>query len=63
MILIITTTERNRLTGFPRLIVSHGIDLETDLTVILPNVHPEEIGAKIDLNTGEYVLYNKPVSF
>lgn len=37
------------------IVVSHGIDIETDKVIILPPVPPETI-AKRDGKTGEWVL-------
>ena len=44
-------------TGKERLLVSHGVDTETDKLVILPQVPIEEMsGLQFDPNIGEYVL-------
>jgi len=45
MILLITDTERNETTGRTETIVSHGIDLNTGRTVVLPQERPEQLGA------------------
>lgn len=43
-------------TGHKELLVSHGIDMNTDKTVILPCEHPAKIGARFDGELGEWVL-------
>ena len=43
-------------TGEKEHLVSHGIDTETDQTVVLPQVPPSECGCVYDINIGEYVL-------
>jgi hypothetical protein len=37
-------------------LVDYGIDLETDQTVVLPNIHPKEIGGVFDKTYNEYIL-------
>jgi len=59
MILVITHKERNKRTGQMETIVSHGIDLETDQPVILPNETPQSIGAVFDREYGEFVLQGR----
>lgn len=56
MILLIVYKERDDRTGKYEEIVSHGIDLETDRIVILPQVNPLHLRAKYDLEAGEYFL-------
>ncbi|MHB0927743.1 MAG: hypothetical protein ACYC3W_02310 [Candidatus Nanopelagicales bacterium] len=55
-IIIIVVKELDPLTNRETLIVSHGIDAKTDQTVILPSVHPDEIGARFDPELREYVV-------
>ena len=46
--------------GFPtsdkEFLVSHGINEDDDSIVVLPNEHPECLGAKFDKTLGEYVI-------
>lgn len=60
MILLITGWFYNRTEGSSKgqkeFLVSHGIDLETDQVVILPNEHPKNLGAILDVNSGEWVI-------
>lgn len=56
MIIVITIREKNKRTGQEELIVSHGINLHTGKTVILPCESPKQIGAKFNIAIGEYVL-------
>ena len=43
-------------TGREEFVVSHGINMDTDETVILPCEHPEILGAKYDIDIGEWIL-------
>lgn len=43
-------------TGQTEFVVSHGIDEETDKTVILPPEHPLTLGAVYDYNLCEWVI-------
>ena len=54
MILVITNFEKDDM-GKKREFVSHGINLESDRVVVLPQVSPEEI-AVFDLDIGEWIL-------
>jgi hypothetical protein len=45
-------------TGKTEFVVSHGIDVETGKTVILPNDHPRTLGGKFDYDIGEWVIYD-----
>jgi hypothetical protein len=42
--------------GYSNTIVSHGINVDTDEHVVLPQVHPSELGAKIDIDVGEWII-------
>lgn len=42
-------------TGRKEFVVSHGID-DNGKLVILPQEHPESLGAKYDADIGEYVI-------
>ena len=56
MIICITTWERNPRTGKDELIVSHGVDLDTDHAVTLPCQTPQSLGAVFDPELREFVL-------
>ena len=56
MVIVITTKERSEQTGAIEIIASHGVDSETNKTVILPCSTPERLGAVFDKELGEYVL-------
>ena len=56
MIVVVTQQELNERTGRLTLIVSHGIEVESGRPVTLPQVHPEQLGAVVDPEVGEYVL-------
>lgn len=38
--------------------VDHGIDLDTGRTVVLPELHPKELGAKFNDELQEWVIYD-----
>lgn len=62
MIIVIANREYVDYLDNYRVIVSHGIDLnDNDRLVVLPQVYPEEIGAKFDPYIGEYVIYDEDV--
>ncbi len=56
MIIVIVNKEHNPKTGYEHEIVSHGFDVHTNQLIIMPNVHPCEVGAKFDIDIGEYVI-------
>lgn len=56
MIIVVVNTETDEITGRKKQICSHGYDTETGETVILPWVHPSEIGATWDPDLQEFVL-------
>ncbi len=56
MILLITTTEFDKNVGAKTPIVSHGIDEETGKSVVLPCVHPADLGAVYDKERREWIL-------
>ncbi len=43
-------------TGDKEFLVSHGIDTETDKLVILPCQPPNQLGAKFNIELGEWYL-------
>lgn len=43
-------------TGRKEFVVSHGIDVDTDKIVIVSSVPPLELGAKYNMEIGEWVL-------
>lgn len=59
MMVVIVDKEIDKRTGKEVLIVSHGVNQETGETVVLPCVSPQEIGARLDMSLGEYVLDEK----
>jgi hypothetical protein len=56
MLLVIVDRVWNERAGRAEEQVSHGIDLETDRVITLPNGPPWMIGAKFDIDIGEYTL-------
>lgn len=56
MIVLILTREHSRRTGRKEDIVSHGVDIDTDETVILPPESPLALGAVYNSQLGEWVL-------
>lgn len=50
------TDHLNIPTGKKELLVSHGYDTYTGKTIILPQEHPRHIGAKFDMEMGEWVM-------
>jgi hypothetical protein len=56
MIVLILTREHGHRTGWKENIVSHGVDLDTDKTVILPFEQPLALGAVYNDKLGEWVL-------
>ncbi|PUV27770.1 hypothetical protein CDU00_20835 [Cronobacter sakazakii] len=59
MVYVITTEEVNKATGKPELITSHGIDRKTSKQVILPPVHPQDIGAEFCKELQSWVIIPK----
>jgi hypothetical protein len=55
-IMLICTQEVNNRTGRTEIIVSHGIDMNTDKAVVLPGETPQSMGAKYDNTIGEWIL-------
>lgn len=56
MIVLVTTIEHDEKTKRQKLVVSHGVDMLTGKTVILPCDHPQELGARFDPDIREYVI-------
>lgn len=56
MIVLVTTIEHDEKTKKEKLVVSHGVDMLTGKTVILPCDHPKELGARFDTDIREYVI-------
>ena len=59
LLVIVEKAKKTDVCGLPcgtELLVSHGIDINTNKLVILPNVPPHEIGCFFDNNIGEYVM-------
>lgn len=55
MVMLITYTEKDKRTGRNTIRVSHGVDINTLKNVVLPCVHPGEIGYWNE-NMGEWIL-------
>lgn len=55
MIVLITTTEKDRKTGKMKTVVSHGVDVDTMRDIVLPPISPSEIGY-FNNELGEWVL-------
>ena len=55
-IIIVVVKETDPSTNRETLTVSHGIDAVTLKSVILPPVHPDEIGARFDPELREYIV-------
>lgn len=60
-IMVIVVKEKNHRTGRIEEIVSHGINLDTDQTVIMSGCSPQSVGAVFDVELGEYVIRDKAV--
>jgi hypothetical protein len=56
MIAVTVTKQRNPRTGQVEEIVSHGIDMRTDKTVVLPPEPMTAIGARFDRDLVGWVL-------
>jgi hypothetical protein len=59
MIILITGTfpiYRRGVKVGEEFVVSHGVDERTGRTVILPAEHPSKLGARFDMDIGEWVL-------
>lgn len=55
MIVVIANWEVNKR-GERCLVTSHGVDDSTMRNVVLPNIHPAELGATFNENMGEWTL-------
>lgn len=44
-------------TGKKKLVASHGVDIDTDRIVIMPNEHPTQLGAVFDDEYMEYIIW------
>jgi hypothetical protein len=53
-IIVITFIENGRI------LASHGVGRDTDGVVVLPTMHPRDLGAKFDSDLGEYVIEARP---
>lgn len=59
MIIIITNREFNECTGHYDLVASHGVDFKTLKEIPVSPQHPTLLGAVLNLQLGEYVIYEK----
>ena len=57
MIVVITNQEINPQSGRKEIMVSHGMDLETDQPVVLPNYPLSCFNVAYNSKLGEYVLH------
>lgn len=55
-VLLITMTEQDSTSGRDRLIVSHGVCLDTGRNIVLPWEHPAQLGGIFDPTLREWVL-------
>lgn len=55
-IVVITYKEKNPYSGLVEHIVSHGVDLETNKLVVLPQVPVDQLGVLYDTKMGEFIL-------
>jgi len=51
MIIVICNKDENN-----NLICSHGINIETDEIIIIPQISPKELGARFNTELGEYII-------
>jgi hypothetical protein len=56
VIFVVVNIEKDSVSGRGREVVSHGIEHDTGHSVVLPNVHPNEVGAEFDPRFGEYII-------
>jgi hypothetical protein len=56
MIIVIATQSKDKKTGIIKLITSHGVDHLTLQNIVLPPVHPRELGAEFWTSIGEWVI-------
>lgn len=56
MIIVVTCETKNEKTGRMETLVSHGVDMDTNLNVVLPWITLKEIGAVYNEELNEYVL-------
>ena len=57
-IICITYYEKSTPNSEKKLLVSHGVDEKTGKNIVLPNVPPASLGAFVDLELNEWVIYN-----
>ncbi|EPJ4168908.1 hypothetical protein ACV8SR_01145 [Citrobacter freundii] len=57
MVIVITTIEKDEVTGKESLVASHGVDRITGKQIILPPEHPADIGAKFDKDLQSWVIH------
>lgn len=46
----------NGIKGEKEFVVSHGINEDTGISIVLPNEHPMKLGGKFDIELGEWVI-------
>lgn len=55
MTIVIVNLEKDKYTRENKYVVSHGID-ENDNNVVLPQVTPDQLGCKYDIEMGEWYI-------
>lgn len=53
---VVVVEEVDERTGKKRLVVSHGID-QFGKQFVMPQIPPDQIGAKFDPDRGEWMIY------
>lgn len=57
MVIVVTTTEKDDITGKESLVTSHGVDRITGKKVALPSEHPIDLGARFDSELQSWVIH------
>lgn len=60
MIILICKMFKKKVNGVytnkEELLVDYAIDMDTGLSVIVPNINPQELGGRFNFEMGEWVL-------
>lgn len=56
MIIVVTTEIQDKTTRKWEIVADFGVDEATGRNVVLPAVHPSDLGAKYNDDMGEYVM-------
>lgn len=62
MIILITKQFYNDMHKQYELLVDFAVDEETGQDVIVPCLHPHQLGGKFDCEIGEWAIYDKYIS-